>query len=97
MSHDTVRLRNASGHVEDERMLVAFLYLLGRDHLPAGRISDLMNEVEQTAGPLPRSFTNGWLARFAQDCADRLTWGQAPSVPTVPPVPPPPDLDLLDG
>lgn len=71
MTADSDRLRAASGAVEDERPLVTFLYLVMRGHLPAGVVAELLEEA--TRPTVPAVFTNGWLARYAQDCADRLT------------------------
>jgi hypothetical protein len=68
-------VREASGNVTDSRLLVSFLYLLGRDSLSLGRIEDLVDkasvkgiEDEKTEC----SFTNGWLALWAKNVADRL-------------------------
>lgn len=73
MTADSARLREASGAVEDDRPLVAFLYLLMRGHLPAGVIATLLDEATR---PTSVVFTNGWLARYAQDCADRLHYDE---------------------
>lgn len=70
MTADSERLRDVKGTVRDDRPLVTFLYLLMRDHLPAGIVAELLEEATSTEAAL---FTNGWLARYAQDCADRLT------------------------
>jgi hypothetical protein len=50
--------------------LVAFLYLLMRDHLPCGRVEDILEDI----GPAPfgHEFTNGFLAQHAEDIAKRL-------------------------
>lgn len=63
------RMRAASGRVNDDRPLVAFLYELARDHLPVGAIEGMMHDWT----PEGCMFTNGWLAAWAQDAADRLT------------------------
>lgn len=65
-------MRARTGRVDDDRPLVAFLYLLARDHLPTGVIE------EAAAGRIDKSrgrtqFTNGHLARWAQDLARRLS------------------------
>lgn len=62
------RMRTQSGWVRDRRRLVSFLYDLLRDHLSAGKLEDLVR------GALPGEtlYTNGWMAKYAQDIADRL-------------------------
>lgn len=66
-------MRESSGMVDSNDPLVLFLYQLGRDSLPLG-------EIERLAAPLPPGtqlvqFTNGWLATWAQDLANRLRGG----------------------
>ena len=71
-----LRMREASGRVNDTRRLVAFLYELARDEVPMGALEDAINRVTELPPekvPGPYLFTNGWLARWAQDTADRLT------------------------
>lgn len=62
-------MRDRSGRVDDDRPLVAFLYQIGRD-LGTGAVEPMLDKVDLTTGPF--MFTNGWLARWAQDTADRL-------------------------
>jgi hypothetical protein len=52
---------------------VCFIYLLARDELPLGEIEELLGQVEisQTQGSC--QFTNGYLAKWAEDAAYRLT------------------------
>ena len=57
-----------SGAVMTESKLVSFLYELMRDHVSPGAIEGLVNH-SQT---LPCSMTNGWLASYAADVAERL-------------------------
>lgn len=69
------RVRLASGEINDERRLVAFLYVLMRDHLTPGHVEEIMrSHIEVGNRPLgePVMYTNGWLASYAQDLADRL-------------------------
>lgn len=63
------RMRKASGAVDDDRSLVAFLYLLARDGLSLGEVEKLVDEAGRAGGG---QFTNGWLAQWAQDAAARL-------------------------
>jgi hypothetical protein len=62
-------LKNRSGEVTSDDPLVAFLYVLMRDHIPVGIAERLveMHSYEDTT-----SFTNGWLANYAKDLAARL-------------------------
>lgn len=59
-----------SGNVTSHSQLAIFLYILIRDYLPAGTIEKILREHKgiQTA-----EFSNGWLATYAEDVANRLT------------------------
>lgn len=63
-------IRCASGEVKSESNLVAFLYMLLRDHLPAGTVEELVTEAVNE--PMGRQFTNGWLAQHAISLAEDL-------------------------
>lgn len=69
VSDECKRMRKASGRVDDDRALVAFLYHLARDDVTTGDVEMI---VDQLVGKGPYRFTNGWLARWAKDVADRL-------------------------
>lgn len=71
----TDRMRKASGEVQDRRALVAFLYVLARDHLTTGTIEEIIGSHVEPITNEPTVFTNGWLARWAQDVANRLSVG----------------------
>ena len=75
-------LRVRSGSISCRSPLVAFLYLLARDLVPVGRIEEFLEQVEPLrehgAGA---SFSNGWLATWAADSADRLTKAPTPGAP----------------
>jgi hypothetical protein len=78
---NTKRLRKKSGAVKDERLLVAFLYVLMRDTVPPGVIEGtllkLSNEnAEDKETKHEYMLTNGYLAKYAQDIADRLEAGR---------------------
>ncbi|MEE9609518.1 MAG: hypothetical protein V3U03_17410 [Myxococcota bacterium] len=62
-------MRIESGKVDDDRPLVAFLYRLMRDELTPGRVEEIIVNI----GPGPHQFSNGWLAVYAQNMAERLT------------------------
>jgi len=61
-------LRNRSGNVEINSRLVSFLYQLMRDHLPMGVIEKIVQDADV---PIVE-YTNGWLAKYAEDIANRL-------------------------
>lgn len=70
-------LRSRSGAVNSQDPLVSFLYILMRDHLPAGVVEGIIQNhvvVEaQDEGPSDESqFCNGYLAAYAKDIAARL-------------------------
>jgi hypothetical protein len=65
---ETDTLRERSGHIEMDSKLVAFLYELMRDHLPPGVVERLVQD-SQISECL---YTNGWLAKYAEDLANRL-------------------------
>jgi len=62
-------IRERSGEVNSEDPLVSFLYILMRDHLPTGVVEGIMKDhvPDQVV-----KFTNGWLANYAKDIAERL-------------------------
>lgn len=68
-NHD---LHSRSGHIESPDRLVAFLYDLLRDHLPAGEVEKLVRDAEVVSPENIAVYTNGYLARYAKDLADRL-------------------------
>lgn len=62
-----------SGEGTSEDPLVAFLYDLMRDHIPPGKIEGILRNC------LPAqltSFSNGYLALYAQDVATRIRAGR---------------------
>jgi hypothetical protein len=63
-------LRTRSGSVVGDSVLVEFLYVLLRDELPAGKVEELVRSVEGRGMVM---YTNGWLAKYAEDLASRLT------------------------
>lgn len=68
--------RVRSGEVNSDDSLVAFLYVLMRDHLTPGLVEEIILNHVAVGGPTPwspeRQFTNGWLASYAKDVAERL-------------------------
>lgn len=63
------RMREKSGSIEDDSRLTSFLYVLARDFLPVGEIEIILNKC---AHDKKCTFTNGWLAQWAQDAKNRL-------------------------
>jgi hypothetical protein len=62
-------LRKRSGRIDSIEPVVSFLYELMRDHLPAGTVERI---VRNSLGADRTTFTNGYLAKYAEDLADRL-------------------------
>jgi hypothetical protein len=65
-------IHKRSGSVSSDNTLVAFFYLLMRDVVPSGKLEDIMHDL-QSGDPASFSFSNGWLATYAQDLVARLT------------------------
>lgn len=63
------QIRQRSGNITIDCKLTSFLYTLMRDHVQPGIIEEIMlNHIgEETV-----SYSNGWLALYAQDVAKRL-------------------------
>lgn len=66
---ETKNMRERSDCVTINSKLVSFLYELMRDHLPAGEIEKIVQASQEQTYTL---YTNGWLARYAEDVANRL-------------------------
>lgn len=62
-------IRERSGAIGSNDPLVAFLYLLMRDHVLPGDVEGLLRQVTASNG---YTFCNGWLASHAIDVAKRL-------------------------
>lgn len=62
-------LRERSGSVNIDSRLVSFLYELMRDHLPTGVVEEIVLASENESSV---NYTNGWLAKYAEDLALRL-------------------------
>ncbi len=75
---DGARMRSASGKVNIDSRLVAFLYTLMRDEIAPGRLERILDNIE-VAGNFPTvEYSNGWLALYAEDITDRLLKWVAP-------------------
>jgi hypothetical protein len=61
-------LRIRSGEVNINDKLTSFLYELMRDHLPPGIVETLV----RNSGTSEVRYTNGWLAKYAEDLSKRL-------------------------
>lgn len=65
------KMRTASGEVRSSDPLVAFVYLLARDHFPVGVVEEML----YSAINVETVYTNGWLAQWAAYTANRLREG----------------------
>lgn len=67
-------IREQSGSVDSADPLVAFLYILMRDHLPVGEVEGIIsNHVGQGEDRgCVSHYSNGWLAKYAEYLAGRL-------------------------
>lgn len=61
-------LRARSGSVDVHGRLVAFLYTLMRDEVPPGTVERIVRDSRDP----DCQYTNGWLAKYAEDLANRL-------------------------
>lgn len=68
------KLKEVSGNVVLSDSLATFLYLLMRDHLPAGKVELLIQAVIEGAEKI--TFHNGYLAQYASNLADELRDGR---------------------
>lgn len=64
-------MRKISGEINSSKKLTCFLYLLMRDKVPCGKVEAVMEEVEMHPG-METKFTNGWLAKYAENLTERL-------------------------
>lgn len=69
LKNENDALRKRSGTVKINSKLVSFLYELMRDHLPTGTVEEIVRASEQESEVI---YTNGWLAQYAEDLANRL-------------------------
>jgi len=65
---ENAKLRESSGNIKINSKLVSFLYELMRDHLPPGKVE----EIVRASNEPDVSYTNGWLAQYAEYLANRL-------------------------
>lgn len=61
-----------------ESSLVAFLYVLLRDHVQPGDLEKIVQDDEQSEGEY-FVLTNGYLAQYAEELAMRLTRQENPN------------------
>jgi hypothetical protein len=61
-----------SGNRNTTDPLVSFLYVLLRDHVPAGVVEVLVMEASKTDVNCADTLSNGWLALYAEDVVERL-------------------------
>lgn len=68
------QLREDSGGVDypAEDWLTSFLYELMRDAAPPGEVERVVRHIEQEPKDGDNRYSNGWLAQYAKNLADRL-------------------------
>jgi len=66
------QVREVSGSINSSDPVVALIYRLIRDHLPAGQLEQIVMDLEEAPGITEYQFTNGWLAQYAQNIVSRL-------------------------
>ena len=69
-SKEMDELAERSDNVEGHSFLAEFLYDLMRDHVPVGVIEKIMVANNDSTGK--KLYSNGFLARYAKDVANRL-------------------------
>jgi hypothetical protein len=58
----------------NDAMLVAFVYVLLRQEVQAGRVEQIVEDIEKAHTGDPKiTFTNGYLLGYATNIVDRLT------------------------
>lgn len=62
-------MRERSGNVNIDSYLVSFLYELMRDHLTPGLVEEILQNSIKESNVV---YSNGWLAKYAEDVASRL-------------------------
>lgn len=72
MTTETKHIRERSGEVNSNDPLVAFLYILIRDHVLPGDLEAIMKNMLPKEGD-EALFCNGWIATYAKDLAERLS------------------------
>lgn len=68
---NNTKLKETSGNVKFDSKLVAFLYLLIRDHLPAGEVQGIILKIETEDSNL-WEYSNGYLANYAKYLENEL-------------------------
>jgi len=80
LSEANAALRDRSGAVDSTDPLVSFLYILLRDHVPAGVVEGIVQNHVAVAGGHEAEFCNGFIASYAKDVAERLRPQPLPEV-----------------
>lgn len=61
-------MASISGSITSEDKTVMLLYILLRDHVTPGRLEQIVQDLPDKKA----DFTNGWLAQYAKNLAERL-------------------------
>jgi len=69
-----VTLREDSGSVDSDDPLLSMFYSLLRDHVQPGDVEGVVLEIEEAIarGDKVTRYTNGWLAKYAENLANRV-------------------------
>jgi len=65
-------MREASGNVQSECKLTSFFYELLRDHVTISDVESLVRRVISEPAGVNYVYTNGWLAKYAENVVKRL-------------------------
>lgn len=72
----SMSMRRRSGQINSQDLFVGFMYLLMRDHITPGTVEYMMIQLEKERWHIEPvdevEFTNGWLAKYAEDVVGRL-------------------------
>lgn len=71
-AEQNMALRERSGAKRSRDPVVSFLYELMRDHVPPGVVEAVTRASIAKADLDETAYTNGWLADYAEDIAERL-------------------------
>lgn len=74
-------IRERSGSINIKSKLVGFLYDIMRDHIPPGVIEEILLQTDKFDNDENFEYSNGWLAQYAQDVAERLIESKNEAIP----------------
>lgn len=71
MNEENKTMRKRSGEKDSDDLLVGILYDLVRDHVQPSVMEKVIRDNVSIRGET-QQFTNGWLASYAEDLANRI-------------------------